>query len=184
MMTNFTRAVLAAALLVTGLAAHGQAPTKTYIVQLADAPRMTMDVLGWSRHFRNFPGQGDLDVTGFTRAVLASGYAGPLSLEVFNDGFRAAPARLNARDGLRSLILVEAEAGGRALPPAPALDGIEFMEFAVDDAAGAELAGLLGSLGFRHAGRQHGPERRAGQRCRRALPAARAIGLRHGAAGR
>jgi len=37
----------------------------------------------------------------------------------------AAPARLNARDGLRSLILAEAEAGGGAgLPPVPALDGV------------------------------------------------------------
>ncbi len=127
---------------------------RIFFVQLADAPRLSMDVLSWSRHFRNFPGQGDLDVTGFTRAVLASGYRGPLSLEVFNDDFRAAPARLNARDGLRSLILAEAEAGGGAgLPPAPALGGIEFLEFAVDEAAGADLAGFLGSLGFGQAGR-------------------------------
>ncbi len=127
---------------------------RIFFVQLADAPRLSMDVLGWSRHFRNFPGQGDLDVTGFVRAVLASGYAGPLSLEVFNDEFRAAPARLNARDGLRSLVLVEAEAGGGGgLPPAPALDGVEFLEFAVDGAARADLAAYLGSLGFRHAGR-------------------------------
>ena len=127
---------------------------RIFFVQLADAPRMQMDVLSWSRHFRNFPGQGGLDVTGFVRAVLASGYAGPLSLEVFNDDFRSAPARLNARDGLRSLILAEAAAGGGAgLPPAPALDGVEFLEFAVDGVAGGDLAALLGSLGFRHAGR-------------------------------
>ncbi|MBS0560112.1 MAG: sugar phosphate isomerase/epimerase, partial [Proteobacteria bacterium] len=88
-------------------------------VQLADAPLMTGDPLHWSRHFRNFPFQGGLDVTGFLRAVLASGYAGPLSLEIFNDEFRAAPARLTARDGLRSLILAEAEAGGRPLPAPP-----------------------------------------------------------------
>ena len=48
---------------------------KLFFVQLADAPKLSMDVLSWSRHFRNFPGQGDLDVTGFMRAVLASGYA-------------------------------------------------------------------------------------------------------------
>ncbi len=127
---------------------------RIFFVQLADAPRLQMDVLSWSRHFRNFPGQGSLDVTGFLRAVLASGYAGPLSLEVFNDDFRSAPARLNARDGLRSLILAEAEAGGGAgLPPAPALDGVEFLEFAVDGTAGRDLAAFLGSLGFRHAGR-------------------------------
>ena len=123
-------------------------------MQLADAPKLSMDVLSWSRHFRNFPGQGDLDVAGFLRAVLASGYAGPLSLEVFNDEFRAAPAQLNARDGLRSLILAEAEAGGGAgLPPAPVLDGVEFLEFAVDDAAKRDLAEFLRTLGFRHAGR-------------------------------
>ncbi len=125
---------------------------RLFYVQLADAPRLAMDVLSWSRHFRNFPGQGDLDVTGFLRAVLASGYAGPLSLEVFNDEFRAAPARLMARDGLRSLNLVEADALGEGLPAAPVLDGIEFLEFALDDAAREELAALLGRLGFRHAG--------------------------------
>lgn len=127
---------------------------RIFFVQLADAPKLSMDALSWSRHFRNFPGQGDLDVTGFLRAVLASGYAGPLSLEVFNDEFRAAPARLNARDGLRSLILTEAAANdGASLPPAPALDGVEFLEFAVDEAAGQDLAAFLGTLGFRHAGR-------------------------------
>ncbi len=58
------------------------------------------------------------------------------------------------RDGLRSLILAEAEAGGsEELPAAPALDGVEFIEFAVDNAAGRELAGFLGRLGFRRAGR-------------------------------
>jgi 3-dehydroshikimate dehydratase len=95
---------------------------KLCFVQLADAPLMATDALSWSRHFRNFPGQGDLDIVGFLRAVLACGYHGPLSLEVFNDEFRAAPARLIARDGIRSLILAEAEAGGRGLPDPPGGD--------------------------------------------------------------
>jgi 3-dehydroshikimate dehydratase len=127
---------------------------RLFFVQLADAPRLSMDVLSWSRHFRNFPGQGDLDATGFLRAVLASGYQGPLSLEVFNDDFRAAPARFVARDGLRSLILTEADAtGGTALPAVPILDGIEFLEFAVDENTGPELVSFLRTLGFHHAGR-------------------------------
>jgi 4-hydroxyphenylpyruvate dioxygenase len=126
---------------------------RIFFVQLADAPRLSMDVLSWSRHFRNFPGQGDLDVTGFVRAVAASGYRGPLSLEIFNDDFRAAPARMIARDGLRSLALVEAEAGLAELPAAPRLDGVGFLEFAVDDEAAEALAGFLASLGFHHAGR-------------------------------
>ncbi len=127
---------------------------KIFYVQLADAPLKTMDVLSWSRHFRNFPGQGDLDVDRFVRAVLASGYDGPLSLEIFNDDFRAAPARITARDGLRSLIFVESNAqGGAGLPPPPVLDGVEFLEFAVDEPTGQELAAFLGTLGFTHAGR-------------------------------
>ena len=127
---------------------------RIFFVQLADAPLRDMDVLSWSRHFRNFPGQGELPVTNFVRAVFASGYAGPLSLEVFNDFFRAAPSRTTARDGLRSLILVEAlaqEAG--SLPPVARVDGVEFLEFAVDDASRAELAEWIERLGFRLAGR-------------------------------
>ncbi len=126
---------------------------KLFFVQLADAPRLSMDVLSWSRHFRNFPGQGQLPVADFVRAVLASGYRGPLSLEIFNDEFRAAPARLTARDGLRSLLMVEAEAGGTVLPPPPAFDGVEFLEFAVDDEHAIRLGETLRGLGFHHAGR-------------------------------
>ena len=126
---------------------------KLFFVQLADAPRLQMDVLSWSRHFRNFPGQGQLPVAGFVKAVLASGYRGPLSLEIFNDEFRSAPARLMARDGLRSLLLVEAEAGATVLPPPPVFDGIEFLEFAVDDEHGRRLGETLRGLGFVHAGR-------------------------------
>src|SRR5213595_205642 len=80
---------------------------KIFLVQLADAPSLGLDVLSWSRHFRCFPGQGDLPVVEFTEAVLATGYAGPLSLEIFNDQFRAGSAVRTATDGLRSLILLE-----------------------------------------------------------------------------
>ena len=137
----------------TGIA--GVPADRLFFVQLADAPRLAMDPLSWSRHFRNFPGQGQLDVAGFLRAVLATGYPGPLSLEIFNDDFRAAPARLTSRDGLRSLILVEAEAqdGRPMLPAPPVFDGFEFLEFAVDAKAHEGLTAFLRKLGFHHAGR-------------------------------
>jgi len=126
---------------------------RIFFVQLADAPFRDMDVLSWSRHYRNFPGQGDLPIGGFVRAVLASGYAGPLSLEVFNDHFRAAPSSQIARDGLSSLIFAEASASTpNLLPPVIETSGIEFLEFAVDEDSGTALAGLLGKLGFRVAG--------------------------------
>ncbi len=37
---------------------------RIFFVQLADAPQIEMDLLYWSRHFRNMPGEGDLDVHG------------------------------------------------------------------------------------------------------------------------
>ncbi|MBW4090863.1 MAG: sugar phosphate isomerase/epimerase and 4-hydroxyphenylpyruvate domain-containing protein [Proteobacteria bacterium] len=130
---------------------------KLAFVQLADAPALSMDVLSWSRHHRVFPGQGQLPVARFLADVLAAGYAGPLSLEIFNDEMRAAPARLTARDGLRSLVLAEAEARpnvpAAALPPPAAYDGIEFLEFAVDAASREDLARYLGTLGFAYSGR-------------------------------
>jgi len=125
---------------------------KLFFVQLADAPELSMDVLSWSRHFRNFPGQGHLPVAVFLKAVLACGYRGPLSLEIFNDDFRAAPARLMARDGLRSLRLVESEAGHTVLPPPPRFNGVEYIEFAVDEEAGRRLGETLRNLGFHYAG--------------------------------
>ncbi|MFF1595690.1 sugar phosphate isomerase/epimerase family protein, partial [Streptomyces sp. NPDC058286] len=58
---------------------------KVFFLQLADAPRLAMDVLQWSRHYRCFPGQGDFDIAGLLKQVLRTGHTGPLSLEVFND---------------------------------------------------------------------------------------------------
>lgn len=125
---------------------------KLFFLQLADAPRLTMDALSWSRHFRSFPGQGELPVADFLRDVLAAGYAGPISLEVFNDEFRAAPARRIARDGLRSLIWLAEQAGVASLPAVPALRGIEFIEFAVDEPTREALGAFLAPLGFARAG--------------------------------
>ena len=112
---------------------------RIFFVQLADAPLLAMDVLQWSRHFRCFPGQGEFDLAGFLAPVLQAGYSGPLSLEVFNDGFRAAPPRGIAADGLRALQHLEEKTGQRlsastspalaqtlfAPPPAPRYEGID-----------------------------------------------------------
>ena len=74
------------------------------LVQLADAPLLDMDFLNWSRHYRNFPGQGELPLGAFMDALQATGFDGLLSLEIFNDQFRAGSARSVAVDGHRSLI--------------------------------------------------------------------------------
>ena len=127
---------------------------KIFLVQLADAPKLGLDVLSWSRHFRCFPGQGDLPVAEFLAAVRATGYAGPLSHEIFNDQFRAGSAVRTATDGLRSLILLDDAAPQSETPLQPRAQsrGVGFIEFAVSDAKATSLATLLDQLGFRKTG--------------------------------
>jgi 4-hydroxyphenylpyruvate dioxygenase len=151
---------------------------KLFFLQLADAPRLAMDVLQWSRHYRCFPGQGQLDLTNFLEQVLIAGYSGPLSLEIFNDLFREAPNRRTAIDAMQSLLFLEGQTRSRFErdatssakrasqrtevlrrvelfdpPAAPEIDGLAFLEFAVDSATATKLAGLFGALGFQRAGR-------------------------------
>ncbi|MPY60002.1 bifunctional sugar phosphate isomerase/epimerase/4-hydroxyphenylpyruvate dioxygenase family protein [Streptomyces spongiae] len=119
---------------------------KIFFLQLADAPLMAMDVLQWSRHYRCFPGQGGLDVTGLVRHVIAAGYQGPLSLEIFNDVFRQAEAGPTAVDAHRSLLVLQEAAGLAALPEPVVPTGAAFVELVTADAEPASA--LLGALGF------------------------------------
>jgi 4-hydroxyphenylpyruvate dioxygenase len=147
---------------------------KLFFVQMADAPLMGLDVIDWARHHRNFPGQGQFDVVGFFEQCVRAGYSGPLSLEIFNDVFRATSSRCIASDAMRSLLWLESEVRQRleraseedaqaqrllqrqALfnpPPIPVFNGLSFVEFAVDGAHVEQLGRLLEQLGFRFAGR-------------------------------
>jgi 4-hydroxyphenylpyruvate dioxygenase len=143
---------------------------RIFHVQVADAPRMAIDLTTWSRRYRCFPGQGDLDVAGFVRRVLAAGYGGGLSLEIFNDEMRSVSPRQTAFDGFRSLQFLEEQtraaiaaapaksrpqARNVALfdPPAPApLSGVSFIEFAVDGDGGRSLGDWLARFGFAKVG--------------------------------
>ncbi|WP_210603340.1 bifunctional sugar phosphate isomerase/epimerase/4-hydroxyphenylpyruvate dioxygenase family protein [Brevibacterium oceani] len=93
---------------------------KIFFLQLADAPALSMDVLSWSRHHRVFPGEGAWDLTDFLTRVALTGYAGPVSLEVFNDSFRQADTQRTAVDGLRSLRWLEAATADRVADRAAA----------------------------------------------------------------
>jgi 4-hydroxyphenylpyruvate dioxygenase len=128
---------------------------------MADAPKLDMDYLSWSRHYRCFPGQGDLPIDDFMLALNATGFDGLLSLEIFNDRFRAGSARSVAVDGHRSLIVTLDELRRRtgaaspdlpALRPKAACSGVEFVEFAVDERGAVDLERTLSGLGFRKAG--------------------------------
>lgn len=134
---------------------------KIFLVQMADAPRLNMDYLSWSRHYRCFPGQGDLPIDDFMDALHATGFDGLLSLEIFNDRFRAGSTRSVAIDGQRSLIVMLDELRRRtdatltdveAIPPKAVCSGVEFVEFAVDERSAVGLEHTLSGLGFQKAG--------------------------------
>jgi 3-dehydroshikimate dehydratase len=134
---------------------------KIFYLQLADAPELSMDVLSWSRHHRLFPGEGDFDLATFVSHVLATGYQGPLSLEVFNDTFRQTDPERTAVHALRSLIWLQDKTIGQnpegwradltALTAAKPPVGFDFVEVKAEDASEVEV--LLGQLGFTASGR-------------------------------
>ncbi|CAN1532060.1 COG3185 4-hydroxyphenylpyruvate dioxygenase and related hemolysins [Rhabdaerophilaceae bacterium] len=135
---------------------------KIFLVQIADAPKLSLDPLSWSRHWRCLPGQGDFDLSAFMSVLGQTGYDGVLSLEIFNDRFRAGSARSVALDGRRSLILLLDQASRRALKPvsgatsmpAPApVRGVEFIEFAVDEGELEPFEAMLRALGFARTGK-------------------------------
>lgn len=158
----------------TGLEKIGAIPSeKLFMLQLADAPRMRMDELQWSRHYRCFPGQGAFDLVSFLNHVFDAGYDGPLSLEIFNDLFRQADPFRTAVDGQRSLLWLEDRVGDseaaqrpatepgrvqgtclRSLPAAADLRGFAFVEFHAPPETAQALERLLAGLGFRRTG-QH-----------------------------
>ena len=120
---------------------------KLFHVQIADAPKLDMDPLSWSRHFRCMPGQGDLPLVEFVRALVDIGYAGALSLEIFNDRFRAGSTAEVALDGMRSLdyLLEQVE---RAPDARTRCKGVEFVEFCASEEEAQRLGQMLLTLGF------------------------------------
>ena len=134
---------------------------KIFFLQLADAPALSMDVLSWSRHHRLFPGEGAFDLATFVSHVLATGYDGPLSLEVFNDTFRQTDPDRTAVHALRSLLWLQDKGRDRhpegwrgdliALTPAKPPIGFDFVEVKAEDTSEVEM--LLQQLGFTPSGR-------------------------------
>lgn len=135
-------------------------PQRIFLVQLADAPLIQMDVLQRSRHLRCMPGQGGLPMVEFVRALIEIGYDDALSLEIFNDSFRAASTQVTALDGLRSLIATRDEAlrgiAGRdhaCLPPRIRPERVDFIEFAASRSDASRLEAMFGRFGFARRGR-------------------------------
>ena len=134
---------------------------KIFFVQLADAPALTMDVLSWSRHHPPSPGEGAFDLAAFVGHCLEAGYAGPISLEVFNDTFRQTDVLRTAQQAKRSLTWLEDRVAHLPVDrrpdgpvPLPEVDqpvAFDFVEVKAEDTGEVDV--LLRQLGFTYRGR-------------------------------
>ena len=128
---------------------------RIFLVQTADAPSLSMDHLSWSRHYRSFPGQGELEIRQFMDALSQTGYNGPLSHEIFNDIFRRSDPQQTAIDGYRSskylasMLPVHKE----EVPDKSKLSEFEFVEISTQKTHLPELQKLLSALGFSLSGK-------------------------------
>lgn len=132
---------------------------KIAFVQVADAPSLQMDMLNFSRHFRCYPGQGDMPIIDFMQCLVDKGYDGYVSHEIFNDGFRASSPKEKAIDGMRSLIWLDEKVHKNTHSQltnhpeqqsdgVPSIDGLAFIEFAIASEKTAALVTVLEKLGF------------------------------------
>jgi len=127
---------------------------RIFLVQTADAPGLSMDHLSWSRHYRCFPGQGELAIKTFMEVLAETGYSGPLSHEIFNDVFRKSEPSQTACDGFRSSrYLLSMLPDKKPDVPDPAhLHGFDFVEIATQEDHLLPLQRLLTAVGFRQIG--------------------------------
>ena len=156
---------------------------KIFFLQMADAPRLAMDVLQWSRHYRCFPGPGPVRPAALPRAgahrrlhrtVLARDLqrrvprgaqsaarrstrcSRILYLRVEQTRLRLESAddrTASARPPSARARTARARRALRSARPAPRLAGVAFLEFAVDEASEWLLDNVLETLGFRRVGR-------------------------------
>jgi 3-dehydroshikimate dehydratase len=82
---------------------------RIFLIQIADAPRLSCELVEWSRHHRCLPGDGAFDLQRFLAIPMHNGYRGPLSLEVFSDRHSSEPPITIAAQGFRSLCRLEYE---------------------------------------------------------------------------
>ncbi|WP_244303464.1 bifunctional sugar phosphate isomerase/epimerase/4-hydroxyphenylpyruvate dioxygenase family protein [Roseibium sediminis] len=130
---------------------------KLFHVQLSDAPAFDVDVRKLKREFGMLPGQGGLKLGGFVRVLAKAGYQGPWSIARVSTTSLAGSESFT-RDAYRSLVNLlddvartepALEAPIPDLPPRVHATGIEFVEFATNEATGAQLKTMLNRMCFR-----------------------------------
>lgn len=131
---------------------------RIFHVQLSDAPVLDFDIRHLKRHFGVLPGQGGLNLAGFTRIIAKSGYKGAWSVARVGDMATQGASEKIASDGYRSLVNLLDEVARSDpsisfdipdLPERVYASGFEFIEFACDEDSRRVLTDTLSSLCFR-----------------------------------
>ncbi len=128
---------------------------RIFLVQTADAPRLSMDHLSWSRHYRCFPGQGELPIDDFMQQLRETRYDGALSHEIFNDVFRMGHSDQTAHDGLKSYHLLQSMSETSTVPAAQPIEHMAFIEVSVEPDDLVRIRSTLSALGLSCVGRHH-----------------------------
>lgn len=76
---------------------------KIFLCEVSDFPGANLDRREMLRNYRMFPGEGQRPVRALVERVLATGYQGDFSAEVFNARYRAADPYWVAKRGFESL---------------------------------------------------------------------------------
>jgi len=120
---------------------------RVFLVHLADAPTTRIDTRLMTESFRLLPGQGNLPIPELHANLLQRGYAGPMSMEIFNDQLRALDPRQIARDAMRSFDLLDDCLAGEGTLHSVVQD-VSFVELTCQGADAAEAHLMLRAMGF------------------------------------
>jgi len=84
---------------------------KIFLVEIADMPKINLDLIEVSRNYRLFPGEGVMQVADFVKRVRRAGYAGHYSLEIFNAHYRSIDPLTAAERAMRTMSKLFSEIG-------------------------------------------------------------------------
>jgi 4-hydroxyphenylpyruvate dioxygenase len=76
---------------------------KVFLVELADLPRLNVEPLEASRHYRLFPGEGIAPLGPFVELVERIGFTGHYALEIFNSFYATEPVNVTAARAMTAL---------------------------------------------------------------------------------
>ena len=76
---------------------------RVFLCEVSDFPAANLERREMLRNYRLFPGEGNRPIRDLVERMLATGYQGAFSAEVFNARYRAADQRFVAKRGMDSL---------------------------------------------------------------------------------